>query len=157
MRTHTGILSVDDKINKRSIKMKYLLLLFIVFICYSCKSVEPISKNEEQSFYKIKNIKKEKFYYIISAVRNDSLFKIIQDRDPSEIGNCSNIKPGKKYKLELKIFFPPDSIFGIPVTGDYSTRVRSVGLKGITIKISERYHDRLYLAKNLKGLCIIKD
>ncbi|MDR2037602.1 MAG: hypothetical protein LBQ60_06735 [Bacteroidales bacterium] len=129
----------------------------ILFFSYSCKSSEKLLNNDKtwnNKMYEIKKIKEEKSLYIIYAIRNDSLFKILTEKICPEITYCNKIKRGKSYNLDLHITFPTKTILGKTVTGDFYSRVVGLSYKEDIIKPEKKSHNTLYIADNLKCLCI---
>ncbi|MFA5044312.1 MAG: hypothetical protein WC542_00080 [Paludibacter sp.] len=138
-------------------KTKYLVLVFVIF-CISCsqtKNIATIESNENNVLlYKIIKIKSIDSCYVIYAQRNDSIFKIISDKD-SRYSNYRKIRTNSKYNLYLTRIFPTDSLFGISIAPNLG--VKGMGVKGGGIVSVEKIsHNSLYMAHNLHGLCIQK-
>lgn len=78
-------------------KLSILICLVLVTIL-SCNSMRI---NDIHNSYKISNIEKNNNWYVIHALRNDSLFKIVLDSPTYNI--CTKkIQIGKDYLLNLK-------------------------------------------------------
>lgn len=137
--------------------MKNLIVLALIGLFISCsitrRNPNLIDKSETNSMYRIKNIKNEKSFYIIYAMRNDSTFKIISNISSANNFGCENIKVGKSYNLDLKVIFPSDSLLGIPISPN-------LGIKGVSINnnkiitIEKKCHSKIYAALNLIGLWV---
>ncbi|MDR2954992.1 MAG: hypothetical protein LBV43_07920 [Prevotella sp.] len=138
-------------------KRNIFLIIASIAICHiSCKYNQNIQKkdNEDISKYYIKQIKKDKSLYIIYAQRNDSIFKIISDKESGK--NCQNqIKVGHSYNLDLSITFPAEKLYG-EVGLDYVSHI-SFSYKKSTIKAEKESHYKIYIANNLEGLCLINN
>lgn len=109
-------------------------------------------------YYKIKNVKKKKHFYIIYASKNDLLFKIISDKPQKKTKNNSDekIKVGNTYFLELDILHPASFY------DEAGNRIPSMWNLGIVptykdrrINVGKKVHYSLYYALNLSGLQII--
>lgn len=112
-----------------------------------------LSEGDNASRYYVKRIKAKGSYFIIYATRNDSTYKIISEVADSTIVGCEVIKERRFYNLDLRILFPLDSLFGKPFAPNLGIRgIRMAN--GDLIEIEEESHNTLYLALNLRGLCI---
>lgn len=132
--------------------MRYIFLLLIV--CYACSQTKhAISDNNiPDNTYKIGKIVDEKSYFIIYAQRNDSIFKIVSQKQEIKRIPCVNIEVGKSYNLRLRIIFPHDSILGYKTMNNLD--ISGTVLKGgVTVTIEERSHYRIYESEDLSGLC----
>lgn len=137
--------------------MRTLLLLFIASMLIGCSVMNNNSlcredKSNSATLFKIKSIKDKGEFYIIYAKRNDSLFKILSDKVKA---NGKKIKVNHYYKLELKKIFPRDSIFGIAIAPNAGIVGFDYG--GKTIYKEKKSHNKVYRAKNLKGLYLDND
>ena len=138
--------------------MRTLLLLFIASMLIGCSVMNNNSlcredKTNRATLFKIKSIQDKGKFYIIYAKRNDSLFKILSD--PKVKANGEKIKVNHYYKLELKKIFPRDSIFGIAIAPNAGIVGFDYG--GKTIYKEKKSHNKVYRAKNLKGLYLDND
>lgn len=124
-------------------------ILFAIF-CISCKQSQNIISTSDNQF-QIKKIKEEKFAYIIDAVKNDSIFKIISDKKDPNLLDCKKIKKGKYYDLKLNQIFPIKE-----ANGSYYSMVKEFEHKGIVIKIDRKFHSTVYSVVNLNGICIVE-
>ena len=137
--------------------MRTVLLLFIASMLIGCSVMNNNSlcredKSNRATLFKIKSIKDKGEFYIIYAKRNDSLFKILSDKVKA---NGKKIKVNHYYKLELKKIFPRDSIFGIAIAPNAGIVGFDYG--GKTIYKEKKSHNKVYRAKNLKGLYLDND
>ena len=137
--------------------MRTLLLLFIASMLIGCSVMNNNSlcredKSNRATLFKIKSIQDKGKFYIIYAKRNDSLFKILSDKVKA---NGKKIKVNHYYKLELKKIFPRDSIFGIAIAPNAGIVGFDYG--GKTIYKEKKSHNKVYRAKNLKGLYLDND
>lgn len=138
--------------------MRTLLLLFIASMLIGCSVMNNNSlcredKSNRATLFKIKSIQDKGKFYIIYAKRNDSLFKILSY--PKVKANGEKIKVNHYYKLELKKIFPRDSIFGIAIAPNAGIVGFDYG--GKTIYKEKKSHNKVYRAKNLKGLYLDND
>ena len=137
------------------IKMKIILILLIMAVCMACSIVQGVRSDGRAltMLYKIKKIKEEKLFYIVYAIRNDSVFKIISFIDSTSISNCEKIKIRSFYFLDLEKIFPLDSLFGKSVAPNLGIKGFKVNNEKI-IMLESKTHNRIYTALNLNGLCI---
>jgi len=137
--------------------MKNLIILSVMLILIACSATRGnksyLNNGEITSLYKIKKIKNERSFYTINAVRNDSIFKIISYSDTLVVSNCEKIEAGNEYVLELKKIFPTDSLLGKTVAPNLGIK-RYVVDNGKSVLLEKRFHNKIYTALNLNGLCI---
>jgi hypothetical protein len=104
--------------------------------------------------YKIKKIENHKNFYIIYASRNDSLFKIIADKEDSvSCSYCEKIHRGGWYKLNLRDKNRQE--FDGGYINDYLA-IRLIYF-GEYVPLEKRSHNRIYWVDNLEGMQLIQD
>jgi len=129
--------------------MKYFNV-FLIIICLSCSTIKT---ETHSNLYRIKKIEHYQNYYVVYAVRNDSIFKIVSNIDElKENIDQNKIYVGEKYSLNLQLIFPLDSLFGVKVMPNLG--IQGIGVKGGVVTIDKRTHYKLYKANNLSGLVI---
>ena len=132
-------------------KHYFLPILLLISSCLSLhKTDNYCNKCNGCSAYKIKKIRKKSGYYIIYAARNDSVYKIISENKTVKTSYTDTIKVGRCYLLDLRVIFPPDTLFGIPVAPN-------LGITGLAVcddivNIDNKTHNKLYCVKGLNGL-----
>ncbi len=129
-----------------------MLLFFLVYSSLHAYCIE-----ETDTLFKITKIKTKGDYYVIQAVRNDSLFKIISKKIQIDKPNLELLKKGEYYYFDFgnannKIAKEKtDPLSGIANYSDVKNK--SVFIDGDTkIRFTKRFHYRLYTTKNLIGL-----
>ena len=131
--------------------MKKVLPIFLVTLFVGCISSLQIDDSLSISLYRIKKIEDMNSLFVITAQRNDSLFRIISTKD-DKLMDGTEIQEGKMYPLKLKKIFPVDSISRYPVALNLGISI------GLTDKYSEplqkRFHNTIYTSLNLRGLYI---
>lgn len=135
--------------------MRYTILLLLIPLM-TCAQIRYVPKKdcEPTQLFEILKIKENKSYYIVYAQRNDSLFKILSDKDKRDATLKKN-RVKEKYELELIRIFPTDTLLGLPVAPNLG--IKYILLKGNTsIGIEGKFHNAIYRAKNLDGLAIVK-
>ena len=108
--------------------------------------------------YKVVRVDSLKDVYLIYARRNDSLFKIVSDKELS--ARCVNIKSGQYYKFSLRSLLytdltPEEKKHSLPGLASFDTHhMGSLDYdgKGLLITLGDSIRD-LYYAKNITGLC----
>ena len=149
------------------------LLLATVLICFlGCKAPElakavasstsarPTAQvSKPLGSYKVSRIDSLKSVYLIYARRNDTLFKIVSDKELSM--RCAKIRPGQSYKFQLRSLLftdltPEEQAKSMPGLKSLDTHHMG-GLdydgKGLIIKLEGDSVRDLYYAKNISGLC----
>ena len=105
------------------------------------------------SMYKIDQIISNDIFHTIYAERNDSLFMIISPMVFDKPHDSQEIKAGETYPLNLRQIYPKnDTILGtaiMPIVPDFNAY-------GIDSPISNKYHNHVYKASNLKGIYFTK-
>jgi hypothetical protein len=126
-----------------------VLTLLVIFLC------DLPGQNISDNNYLVKKIKSKKGWYIIYAVKNDSIFKIVSQKDkPSQ--ECNKILVGQYYDFYLESTIPViNGVKMLPINYlDFKTPFtdkKSV----FSIEPKKGIFDS-YQAKNLKGLCLIE-
>lgn len=95
----------------------------------------------QESPYKIEKLEKVKSYYVIYASKNDATFKIVSKREP--VSNCNKIKKNKSYNLKFS-----------EVILQGGSQVNCFNFPDKTV-ICKDDDFGLYMATNLKGLCLV--
>lgn len=149
------------------------LLLATVLICFlGCKAPElakavasttsgqpPALVSGPFGSYKVARIDSLKSVYLIYARRNDTLFKIVSDKEMPN--RCANIRPGQSYKFQLRSMLYTDltpaeqakSIPGLKPLDTHHMGGLDYDGKGLIIKLEGDSIRDLYYAKNISGLC----
>ncbi len=121
-----------------------LLASLGVLINYSCSLIKKASSNN--TGYKIKHIDNNDFVYIIDAVRNNTVFRIISIKGTDNTIR-ENIKIGDSYHLELLQVYP--SMESIKAN---TSKINFNDSCFISLDKRTRYN--LYIARNLNGLSL---
>lgn len=111
-------------------------MLFLLLFVSTCAL-----SNAQTSYYNVNKIKTLGKYYVIYVSRNDSIYKIVSKKE--KVNNCNRIKKNKSYLLNLS---------RIQILG--GSEVDCVSFDKKTVICKEPDAD-LYIATNLKGLCVI--
>lgn len=132
---------------------KIYILLCVVF--FSLSNVYGYEKKD--SLYKIMKIDTTKEYYIIHAEKNDSLFKIISKKVAfNNEKDLKVIKKGNYYYFNFKNNKNSKEGNLVPLTGiinNLDIKNNHTFIDGNTkIKLTKRFHYRLYTTKNLIGI-----
>lgn len=130
-------------------------LFFGLFLFTSCKIFFIKSTKFDNNRFIIKKIDSIENLYIIYAIKNDSLFKIISKKNIEPNLNCVIIKEGFEYDL---IFHSEDEFLFL---NKYDLKhihkqVKFVNFYGVFIDRELGVVDVLGYAENLKGLCYCK-
>jgi hypothetical protein len=127
----------------KNVIMRYFFILSLVIIV-SCKSSLQMSKQYVHSEnFKILSIDSINNVYVIHSFKENVYFKVLSYKNAFTSDGCNKIKVGNEYKLELKSLEVPIYIDGIDFHGE-------------TIELERDSINDLYEAKNLIGLCFIK-
>jgi arginine deiminase len=134
---------------------KASLVAVIYFMsCSSTKISKPINNNLSSTDYKVYKIDSLNNYYLIYAKRSDSLYKIVSKKITTS--KCKQVKVGKSYNFELySVWNNGVSINGVNIAPGLIPNVECMGFDSVTTICIERDSiNDLYIANNLKGLCI---
>ncbi|MBT9395068.1 hypothetical protein KLP40_18015 [Hymenobacter sp. NST-14] len=108
--------------------------------------------------YKVARIDSIKSVYLIYARRNDTLFKIVSDKETPK--SCANIRPGQYYKFQLRSLLFTDltpaeqaKYPGLKSLDTHHMGGLDYDGKGLVIKLEGDSIRDLYYAKNISGLC----
>ena len=98
----------------------------------------------------IEDIRNESDYQIIILSDNDTLYKVINAQYVIPYSKCEEkIEIGKEYKLVIDKVYPTEKMKNMV----YSLKISA--WNGLAIE--DKYHNTIYRAKNLIGLCIIQE
>lgn len=125
-----------------------LITLFFIVLLVSCFSVSKKNKLSRPDYYRVAKLDSINNYYIIKAVRNDSVFNIVSKKEKEK--KCLNkILEGKTYTLNLRSIFKDvqpiilkNNLYHITswaIDDSLSVRIDSL-----------RYY---YTTENFQGLC----
>jgi len=142
--------------------MKYLALLLAISCCSSsCYPGKESDGGNQFISYKIIKIDSVKNVYVLSALKSDTLYKILSYKDPSNI--CRNIFINNTYGLNLKSIFIRGFIDSsgrkFDITPESVPGLTSFEYHGVSISIDDLPKQKrdLFEASNLKGLCFVKN
>jgi hypothetical protein len=132
-------------------KIVYLLaaLIFAFAMCSGHKS-----NVDAQNAYRITKIDSTGNYYLIYALRNDSLFKIVSKKTTQS--NSKSIKTGGEYDFKLRSDFSELPLGDGTFSVKRSTLVDCFGYDSLTtICYEENCVRDLFHSDNINGLCIV--
>jgi hypothetical protein len=136
------------------------ILILIGTVIFS--SNHAFGSGNTDTLYKVLKIKTKGDYYVIHAIRNDSLFKIISRKASPEIKlDWVLLRKGKRYCFDFGVEISDSSgVEKVPFTGNASyLHVKSsryfVDGKN-RIKFEKRFHYRIYSSRNLIGLYYLR-
>ncbi|MBI3220546.1 MAG: hypothetical protein HYZ44_13615 [Bacteroidetes bacterium] len=97
--------------------------------------------------YKILRIDSTENVYCIYAMRNDSVFKILEKKEARN--NCHRIVVDKDYDLKISSIFLPEELH-------VKMRVAGIKFEGVMVNMEEEGVIRdLFTASNLIGTCYV--
>jgi hypothetical protein len=142
--------------------MKNLILILAITYCYvSCYSVKEIDESYQLNSYKIIKLDSINNVYVLSAMRLDTLYKILSYKDSSN--KCRSIFVNNTYKLNLKSLFIRGFIDSsgrrFDITPEAVPGLTGFEYHGVLVSIEDLPNQKrdLFEATNLRGLCFIKD
>ncbi|WP_027002856.1 hypothetical protein [Hugenholtzia roseola] len=133
----------------------YLIAIFTLLSSNSAKNTSVVLDSNTQ--YYIKKVKKVKKWYIIYAMKNKVLYKIVSKDDNTFNKNCNKITIGKQYDLILKSHKESAPVIN-------GVLIAPVGYSGcyhfdsettICLEPNKDIYD-LFYTNNLKGICYVK-
>jgi len=97
--------------------------------------------------YRISKIDSIDNIYLVYAMRNDSIFKVVSKKEQNI--QCPQIRPGNNYLLSLESWFLPEEFH-------VKNRITGVKFENILITVErDSIVGDIFTTKNLKGLCYI--
>jgi hypothetical protein len=111
------------------------IFLFLIFAA-TC----TLSQGQAPT-YKVNKIKTVRNYYVIYLTRNDSTYKVVSKRE--KINSCNKIKKNMSYTIE----FSKVNFLGGSEVDCFQFDKKTI--------ICKEIDTGLYVATNLKGLCLI--
>ena len=141
--------------------MKALVLKFTITCCIlSCYSVKETDETNQLNGYKIIKIDSIKNVFVLSALRSDTLYKILSYFDSSN--KCRNVFVNNTYKLNLKSLFIRGFVDSsgrkFDITPDAVPGLTGLEYHGVLVSIDKLPNQKrdLFEATNLNGLCFVK-
>ena len=125
-----------------------IILFMFSFVFISCSLTKTMT--DKHFTYKVKQIESNDFLYIIDVTRNDSIFRVISSKEPCNI-NFKEIKIKNNYPLNLLRLYPNEFI------ERKDNEVKNNPKDSCFISINKNHHYSLYIASNLRGLCLSDD
>jgi hypothetical protein len=142
--------------------MKNTIFILAIACCIvSCYSVKEIDEIDQLNSYKIIKLDSINNIYVLSAMRSDTLYKILSYKDSSHA--CRSIYVNNTYKLNLKSLFIRGFIDSsgrrFDITPEAVPGLTGFEYHGVLVSIDNLPNQKrdLFEATNLKGLCLIKD
>ena len=137
-----------------------MLIRCMVFICLVISSLLSFCTEKPDSLFMVKRIKLEGNCYIINLARNDSLFKVISKKESVDDSNLEVLKKGHYYYFDFhntnKKSRAENSVTLSSNLNYLDVKNNKFILFGDTkIKLTKRFHYRLYFTRNLIGLYYI--
>lgn len=139
--------------------MKKVILILTIGCCIiSCYSVKKMDENNTLNSYKIIKIDSISNVYVLSALKSDTLYKILSYNDYSN--KCRNIIINNSYRLNLKsVFvrgFTDSTGRKFDITPETVVGLNSFEYHGVSVSIDNLPNQKrdLFEASNLNGLCI---
>ena len=136
--------------------MRIFILAGLIFLMNSLFGLILTGQDNNENSYQIKQIKSKKGWYLIYAVKNDTLFKIVSEKIKHQDKNCDKITIGQYYKLTLHSNIPEiDGVKLMPVNYLDVKTIYSPGQSVYSIEPKKGIFDSFH-TDNIKGLCFIK-
>jgi hypothetical protein len=142
--------------------MKNLILILAITYCLvSCYSVKETDEIYQLNSYRIIKLDSINHVYVLSAMRSDTLYKVLSYKDSSN--KCRNIFVDKTYKLNLKSLFIRGFVDSsgrkFDITPDAVPGLTGFEYHGVLVSIDNLPNQKrdLFEATNLKGLCLVKN
>jgi hypothetical protein len=132
-------------------KIIFFLLFFPIL-----SSLRTYCVEKPDTLFMVTRIKSKADYYIIHAIRNDSLFKIISIKVSTVNPNLELIRRGSFYSFKFNYSnvnladASPEPLSGVANPLEIHRTVLRDEIFGL--KLTRRFHYRIYSAKNLIGL-----
>jgi hypothetical protein len=141
--------------------MKNLILILAITYCLvSCYSVKGTGEIYQLNSYRIIKLDSINNVYVLSAMRSDTLYKVLSYKDSSN--KCRNVFVNNTYKLNLKSLFIRGFVDSsgrkFDITPDAVPGLTGFEYHGVLVSIDKLPNQKrdLFEATNLKGLCFVK-
>ncbi|MBB3699098.1 hypothetical protein KMW28_07965 [Flammeovirga yaeyamensis] len=136
--------------------MKFIKIIILTLLL-SMVTLLTYSMNKPHAKYKVIKVKTKGDYYIIHAMRNDSLFKIISKKVVIKESEFELLKKGKSYYFDFGSNIDEKGTEPLAGIANYlDVKNKPVFIDGNTrIRFTKRFHYRLYTSNNLMGLYYI--
>lgn len=137
-------------------KQTFFVFILLVGIFYSCANSKAVSSNNitGEEKYKILRINIINDIFIIYAQKQDSLYKILSKKEVIIKPNCRELIIGNSYELELESLYPKTFLGKYDLSPNNLPTVSGIDFHGTKIEIERDSILDLFIAKNLKGLCL---
>jgi hypothetical protein len=134
--------------------MRYIVTI-IILLLFFLNEFNLFGQNKNENNFLIKQIKSKKSWYIIYAVKNDSLYKIVSKKVDYQNKECKKIQIGKYYNFIIQSNIPViDGVKMLP-TNYLDVKTPFYDKKSVFSIEPENGIFDSYQAKNLWGLCLI--
>jgi hypothetical protein len=138
---------------------KNIFVIITSIVMFSCNDeiYSPLVKtnnNYEKHSYRVYKIDSIGNYYLLYLNRGERNYKVVSEKTDN-ISCKKRIKVNRKYELELGSIW--DMFFGTDFASGH--KIGGIEFPGKTVIYVERENSILILhyAKNIKGLCIVKE
>lgn len=141
--------------------MKIQISLGLLGLVFCASFVNKLSSKTARSIqspplYKVYKIDSIHSYYLIYAKRNNIHYKIVSDKSP--LGNCKSIMINHEYAFNLQSRNDSRRLSKIKLSPEALMRINCFYYDDSTFICLERDSiSDLHSAKNVRGLCFLKD
>ena len=123
--------------------------IFIIIIVLTFIACDTSKINNQKELYRVVKIKSINNTYLIDLNKDNTTYTILtltEQNEKHEKKNCKKIEVSKSYNFNLKKYIDESKIELLNLSG--------VRIENKTIELPEEIISNIYIAQNLKGLCI---
>jgi len=128
-------------------RLTFIILSITLSFCTPSRRI-----TDQRSYYSVSRLDSIGNYYLIYAMRNDSVFQIASEK--KRVANCDPIRVNSKYLFKLKSRIFTGEVNGKGITNATHDLVKCVGLDHDTeVCFDDNCVQDLFYTKNMEGLC----
>jgi hypothetical protein len=131
------------------------IVTIIILLLFSLNEFNIYGQNNNENNFLIKQIKSKKGWYIIYAVKNDSLYKIVSKKVEYQNKECTRIQIGRYYNFIIQSNIPVINGVKLLPMNYLDVKTPFYDKKSVFSIEPEKGLFDSYQAKNLWGLCLI--
>ena len=138
--------------------IRTIIIFLFFYLFFSCQSQKQVSESKNKTIflaslrdkYKVIRIDSINNVYVIYARKDSSWYKIVSLKDTLP---CPRIKVGKDYPLVLMSRVPKE-FRGENISPSVIPHITGIDFYGVSIPFERDSINDIFVATNLKGLCM---
>lgn len=128
------------------------IFILIILAVTTCFCTTPRNTIDQEDFYIVTRIDSVGNFFLIYAIRNDSIFEIASKK--TKVVDCDQLKVDKKYFFKLRSRIFTGEIDGGKIADVTNDLVKCIGLdRETTVCFDDNCVQDLFYTENIEGLC----